>query len=103
MAGKNAPNFSALCELFGVLSDQTRLRVLLMLADGPSNVTALCEGLGLAQPTVSHHLGLLRMNRLVTGKRQGKQVLYTLEANAKATAGKLKVSLPPYTVTLETK
>ena len=70
---------------FSLLSDPTRLGILKMLSTGPSNVTALCDGLGLKQPTISHHLGLLRMGRLVTGTRQGKSVVYTVDqANLKA-------------------
>jgi ArsR family transcriptional regulator len=69
---------------FALLSDPTRLGVLKMLAAGPKNVTALCAGLGLKQPTISHHLGLLRMGRLVTGTRKGKSVVYVAEqANMK--------------------
>ena len=64
---------------FALLSDPTRLGVLKMLAAGPKNVTALCAGLGLKQPTISHHLGLLRMGRLVTGTRKGKSVVYVAE------------------------
>jgi len=64
---------------FSLLSDPTRLGILKMLAAGPKNVTALCNALGLKQPTISHHLGLLRMGRLVTGTRQGKSVVYTTE------------------------
>jgi len=64
---------------FSLLSDPTRLGILKMLAAGPKNVTALCDALGLKQPTISHHLGLLRMGRLVTGTRQGKSVVYTTE------------------------
>jgi ArsR family transcriptional regulator len=62
---------------FSLLSDPTRLGILHTLASGPRNVTALCEALDLKQPTISHHLGLLRMGRLVTGTRQGKSVVYT--------------------------
>ena len=65
---------------YGLLSDQTRLGILKMLAAGPKNVTALCKGLGLKQPTISHHLGLLRMGRLVIGTRKGKSVIYTVDA-----------------------
>lgn len=61
---------------FSLLSDPTRLGILKMLATGPKNVTALCSTLGLKQPTISHHLGLLRMGRLVVGTRQGKSVVY---------------------------
>ena len=58
-----------------------------LLAKGPRNVTALCKALGLKQPTVGHHLGLLRMGRLVNGKRQGKAVEYSTDkANLKALA-----------------
>ena len=47
-----------------------------MLTAGPKNVTALCKGLGQKQPTVSHHLGLLRMGRLVVGTRKGKSMIF---------------------------
>ncbi|KPK41673.1 MAG: hypothetical protein AMK72_14985 [Planctomycetes bacterium SM23_25] len=72
---------------FSLLSDATRLGILQLLAKGPRNVTALCKGLRLKQPTVSHHLGLLRMGRLVNGTRQGKSVVYaTDKTNLKALA-----------------
>ena len=72
---------------FSLLSDSTRLGILSLLAKGPKNVTALCKALGLKQATVSNHLGLLRMGRLVNGVRQGKAVVYTMDkANLKALA-----------------
>jgi ArsR family transcriptional regulator len=67
-----------LCQFFGLLSDETRLALFLHLAGGDLNVGALCELLGLAQPTVSHHLGLLRRGRAVNAQRRGKQVVYAL-------------------------
>jgi ArsR family transcriptional regulator len=66
----------------GLLSDQTRLGILKLLAAGPKNVTELCRRLGLKQPTVSHHLGLLRMGRLVNGTRAGKSVIYAVDVAA---------------------
>jgi ArsR family transcriptional regulator, arsenate/arsenite/antimonite-responsive transcriptional repressor len=74
---------SELAELargFAMLSDPTRLGILKLLAGGPKNVTALCGGLKLKQPTISHHLGLLRMGRLVAGTRKGKSVVYIAES-----------------------
>lgn len=68
-----------LSSLFRVLSDKTRLQILLSLADGEKNVTAICEALSLPQPTVSHHLALLRMNNVVGHRREGKQVFYGLD------------------------
>jgi len=80
---------------FSFLSDATRLGILSLLAKGPKNVTALCRGLGLKQPTVSHHLGLLRMGRLVIGTRQGKSVVYTTDKAAlKALAAALAKLTP---------
>src|ERR1044072_7656222 len=91
-----------LCQLFHLLSDKNRLRMVLMLAEGERDVTSLCKELHLAQPTVSHHLGLLRMNRVIMNKRQGKRVIYTLDNTAgKATGGKLKFMPSPYSVVVE--
>ena len=87
--------------LFRLLSDKTRLQIVMLLANGERNVTSLCEELKLPQPTVSHHLGLLRMNRLITPKRQGKQVIYALDTAGKQGSGKLKFSSPPYSVTVD--
>ena len=61
---------------------KSRLGILKMLTTGPKNVTALCKGVGQKQPTISHHLGLLKMGRLVTGTRKGKSVIYVCDAAA---------------------
>jgi ArsR family transcriptional regulator len=67
---------------FSLLSDVTRLGILSELSKSPRNVTAMCKALKLKQPTISHHLGLLRMGRLVNGERQGKSVVYTADKKA---------------------
>ncbi|HVT79212.1 MAG TPA: metalloregulator ArsR/SmtB family transcription factor [Phycisphaerae bacterium] len=91
-----------LCELFHLLSDKNRLRMMLLLAEGERNVTSLCDELDLAQPTVSHHLGLLRRSRIIINKRKGKQVIYALDpAAGKVSGGKLKFAASPYTVVVE--
>ena len=91
-----------LCQIFHLLSDKNRLRMVMLLAEGERDVTSLCKELHLAQPTVSHHLGLLRMNRIIINKRQGKRVLYALDPGvAKATGGKLRLQAPPYNVAVE--
>jgi DNA-binding transcriptional ArsR family regulator len=64
-----------LTSLFQLLSDKTRLRILLMLADGERNVTSLCQSMALPQPTVSHHLGLLRIHNMIGNHRKGKHAL----------------------------
>jgi DNA-binding transcriptional ArsR family regulator len=64
--------------LMRLLSDPTRIRVLGLLQAGEMNVSALCRELCLAQPTVSHHLGLMRSAGLLSTRREGKQVHYSL-------------------------
>lgn len=64
-------------EVFKMLSDETRLGILCSLAGGPKNVGTLCDTLDLPQPTVSHHLSLMRATRLVRSERQGKQMVYS--------------------------
>lgn len=67
-----------LTELFKLLSEKTRLNILMLLAEGERNVTTLCNELQLPQPTVSHHLGLLRTSNVIANRRAGKQVFYAL-------------------------
>ena len=86
---------SDLAHGFALLSDATRLGILKALAAGPKNVTPLCKTLGLRQPLVSHHLGLLRMGRLVEGPHKGKSVEYVTDrANMKALAAGLAKLTP---------
>jgi ArsR family transcriptional regulator len=68
--------------IFELLSDESRLRVLLLLArsDGLS-VTDLCEALGMTRPGMSHHLKLLRLGRLVESRRQRKFSVYSLNSD----------------------
>lgn len=89
------------CSLFKLLSDKTRLQIVLHLAQSECTVTGLCKDLKLPQPTVSHHLGLLRMNRLIVNKRNGKQVIYSLGSQAKCVKSGLKFSVAPYSVSLD--
>lgn len=63
--------------LFKLFADETRLRILLYLMQrGELNVRTLCQMLGQSQPAVSHHLALLRANRLIESRRDGKHNFY---------------------------
>lgn len=92
-----------LTSLFRLLSDRTRLNILLLLSEGERNVSSLCQALQLPQPTVSHHLGLLRMNRIIVNRRSGKQVFYGLHGNVESTDSFLHISSPGYDVRVVTK
>ena len=65
-------------DVFKLLSDKTRLGILLRLMEDEHSVGALCVKLDLPQPTVSHHLALMRMSRLIQKRRQGKQMIYSI-------------------------
>ncbi|RME32222.1 MAG: ArsR family transcriptional regulator [Thermoflexia bacterium] len=60
------------------LADSKRILLLYALAEGPRRVTDLAETLGLPQPTVSHHLKILRERGLVTAAQEGTAVYYAL-------------------------
>lgn len=65
-------------EFFKALSDPTRIRIIGVLAQAELCVGDLCRLLGMAQPAISQQLRLLRQARLVTMRREGKHVFYTL-------------------------
>lgn len=94
-----APDVGPLVELFGLLRDKTRLNILMILARGERNVSSLCDELGLPQPTVSHHLGLLRTKNLLANRRNGKQVFYGLNGQIDARSdGALEIACEPYKI-----
>ncbi|MEA3340462.1 MAG: metalloregulator ArsR/SmtB family transcription factor [Chloroflexota bacterium] len=60
------------------LGDPKRVMILYLLADQSRNVTELTEALGVSQPTVSHHLKILRERGLVLTERDGTAIYYSL-------------------------
>ena len=77
--------------LLRVLSEPTRLKLLLLLVGGEQSVTQLCRALSVPQPTVSHHLATLRLSRLVEARRSGKNVYYATGPTVAADADWLSV------------
>lgn len=66
-----------LVKVFKLLSDETRLRILVSLMQAKElHVRALCEKLHQSQPAVSHHLALLRVAGLIEARREGKHNYY---------------------------
>jgi ArsR family transcriptional regulator, lead/cadmium/zinc/bismuth-responsive transcriptional repressor len=66
-------------ELFGALSDPSRLRIIAALTGGERNVQALAEIVGVSPSAVSHQLRGLRHMRLVRRRKSGRLVFYALD------------------------
>jgi ArsR family transcriptional regulator len=68
--------------LFHALADETRLRILEQLADGEQCVCDLSDALEAGQSRLSFHLKTLKDAGLVTDRRQGRWIYYTLNPTA---------------------
>jgi DNA-binding transcriptional ArsR family regulator len=68
----------AVAELFAVLSEPTRLRILQMLQDGPANVSQIVDRLGLKQANASRQLGVLHQAGVLGRDKEGNQVRYSI-------------------------
>lgn len=67
-----------LAELFKIFGDSTRIRILYVLFESDVCVCDLAEMLHMNQSAISHQLKILKQAKLVTGKREGKSVVYSL-------------------------
>ena len=67
-----------LAELFRLLGEPNRLRLVAACLDGARSVGELTEEVGVSQSLVSQHLRLLRAGRLLRQTRQGRKVFYEL-------------------------
>ena len=65
-------------ELFKIFGDSTRIRILFVLSDSEVNVNDLAAILNMTQSAVSHQLKILKQNKLVKSKRDGKSIIYSL-------------------------
>lgn len=66
-------------ELFRSFSDTSRVRIVSVLVNGKMNVSALAQAVGISESAVSHHMRGLRQMRLVTSRKEGKEVYYSVE------------------------
>ncbi len=65
-------------EFCKALADDTRQRILTMLLEEEKCVSDIVAEFNMSQPTISHHLGILKQFNLVTSRKEGKQVFYTI-------------------------
>ena len=65
-------------EFCKALSDETRQRILEMLLEGEMRVSDLVQAFSMSQPTISHHLSVLKQFGLVLSRKEGKYVFYAI-------------------------
>lgn len=70
--------FETAAELFGMLSTPTRLRIVCALCEGEKNVGDLMHRVGVSQPNISQHLGVLYRGGILGRRRAGSQVFYRI-------------------------
>ncbi len=67
-----------LAELFKIFGDTTRIKILYALFEAELCVGDIAQLLGVSQTAVSHQLRVLKANKLVKGRKEGKIVFYSL-------------------------
>ena len=68
-----------LAQLFSILGDGTRMRILFLLRNTERTVQSLADELEMTHSAVSHHLRLLRPYQLVRSRKKGRNVFYSLQ------------------------
>ena len=68
-----------IAELFSVLGDTSRVKIVAALLNGPMNVQSLADAVGISPSAISHHMRGLRQMHLVRAHKQGRQVFYSLD------------------------
>ena len=67
-----------LSDLFKIFGDPTRIRILYLLKGGEQCVNDIASELSMSQSSISHQLRILKQNRLVKFRRDGKTICYSL-------------------------
>lgn len=65
-------------DIFKAFCDENRIRILQLLLDGERCACRLLEALDITQPTLSHHMKILVDSGIVSGRREGKWMHYSL-------------------------
>jgi len=77
--GVDSPHVELAVEVFSMLADATRVRLILALGEGELPVNALAECVGKPATAVSQHLAEMRLGGMVATRQEGTKVLYRLQ------------------------
>lgn len=72
-------NIYNLAELFKVLGDSTRIRILLLLQEKEASVNEIANELNMNQSAISHQLKNLKHSKLIKNRRDGQTIYYSLD------------------------
>jgi DNA-binding transcriptional ArsR family regulator len=76
--GMDEAQVISVAQMFNGLADETRVKIVKLLAKGEFTVDELVEFLGAAQSTTSHHLRVLKEANLIRGEKRGRNIYYSL-------------------------
>lgn len=80
-------------QAFKALADENRIHILRLLGGGERCACDLLEALEISQPTLSHHMKILVDAELVTGRREGKWMHYTINCDGACRARKMLLAV----------
>ena len=73
------PQLRSAAATFALLASPPRLHLAWLMAHEPSGVGALAQRVGLSIPTTSQHLAKLRLAKVITARREGRHIYYTVK------------------------
>lgn len=65
------------CQIFQAMGDKTRVRILELLRNKELCVSDICKHFNMTQPSISHHLDILKRSGVVSSRKQGREVYYS--------------------------
>ena len=66
------------CDFFKAVGDPTRVKIMMMLRAKELCVSDICKEFSMKQPSISHHLNILKRAKIVNDRKEGKEVYYSL-------------------------
>lgn len=68
-----------ICNLLKILGEPSRIKIVLALAEGEMCVYHIVKAVGSNQSAVSHQLRILRENKVIKARREGQNIIYSLD------------------------
>ena len=65
---------------FKAVADPSRVKMMLLIGKKELTVSEICKHFKMKQPSISHHLGILKNARIVESRKEGKEVFYKLNS-----------------------